>query len=144
MFNNTTKENNPKAGKNGTLGSSSVNLIGTGTFIEGEIKSEGDIRIDGKINGTITSQAKVVVGSTGQINGDMVCQNADISGKITGKLVVGEFLFLKSSAVIEGDITTNKLVVEAGAKFNGSCQMGAARKSQNEEKVSQKLEKATA
>lgn len=104
--------------------SASVNIIGAGTTIDGEVKSSGDIRIDGTINGSVISKAKVVVGSTGKVEGDVSCQNADIFGLIKGKTTVSELLFLKSSANINGDIITSKLVVEAGASFTGSCNMG--------------------
>lgn len=104
--------------------SQSVNLIGAGTSIEGEVRSNGDVRIDGSIRGSVTSKSKVVVGATGSVEGDITCQNADISGTVKGKIVVAEMLFLKSTAKIMGDITTGKLVVEAGATFTGSCSMG--------------------
>ncbi len=104
--------------------SNAVNIIGQGTTIQGEIVCDGDIRIDGMVKGTVTSKAKIVIGVTGSVDGDIICDNADISGKIFGTVEVDELLFLKSSAYIEGNITTGKFVVETGAKFNGSCRMG--------------------
>lgn len=104
--------------------SSSINLIGNGTVIEGEIKSNGDIRIDGTVIGSITSKSKVVIGSTGKIDGDIFCQNADVSGNVKGRVTITEMLFLKSTAHINGDIHTGKLVVEVGAAFTGNCNMG--------------------
>jgi cytoskeletal protein CcmA (bactofilin family) len=101
-----------------------VNLFAENTHIKGDIKTVNDIRIDGTVEGTITSDAKVVIGPGGRVNGNIVCLNADISGSVNGSIEVGELLFLKSTAAIEGDITTNKLVVEAGARFNGFCNMG--------------------
>ncbi len=120
MFNKHT----PEAAKTSEAVSSSINLIGAGTSIEGDVKSNGDIRIDGTVFGTVTSKAKVVVGSTGIIEGDINCQNADISGTVKGKTNVSDMLFLKSSARITGDIVSSKLVVESGASFTGSCNMG--------------------
>lgn len=108
------------------LGSGSINIISNGTVIEGEIKSNGDIRIDGTIRGSVTSKSKVVIGATGAVEGDVHCQNADISGAVKGKTNVAEMLFLKSHARINGDIHTGKLVVEVGASFTGNCNMGAA------------------
>ena len=110
--------------KNNEFPAQTINLIGAGTSIEGEVRSNGDVRIDGTITGSVTTKAKVVVGNTGTIEGDVNCQSADISGTINGKLIVSEILFLKSTAKITGDITTSKLVVEAGASFTGSCNMG--------------------
>lgn len=102
-----------------------INLISQGTTIQGEIKSKGDIRIDGHVEGIIQSDAKVVIGTTGHVQGDIYCTSADVLGKITGKIKCKEILFLKGSAHLDGDIHTNKLVVESGAQFNGACQMGA-------------------
>ncbi len=127
MFNKQTSDNNQmKVQQSNSLAtnSSAVNIIGQGTSIQGEIVCDGDIRIDGMVKGTVTSKAKIVIGITGSVDGDIICDNADISGKIFGTVEVDELLFLKSSAYIEGNITTGKFVVETGAKFNGSCRMG--------------------
>lgn len=99
--------------------------INNGTKLEGDIQSDADIRLDGQMTGMITTKAKVVVGVSGTIEGDIECLSADISGTVTGRIDVRELLFLKSTAVVTGDITTSKLVVENGAKFNGSCQMNS-------------------
>ena len=123
MFNKGNKENGASA-KNADGTSTSINLIGAGTVIEGDIRSNGDIRIDGTVYGHVYSKAKVVIGSTGIIEGDVSSQNADISGTIKGKTVVNELTFLKSSSKVIGDIVTGKLVVEVGATFTGSCNMG--------------------
>ncbi len=109
-----------------------LNTIGSGTRIEGSIQCDGDIRIDGTVKGTVTSKAKIVVGITGSIEGDLICENADISGKIFGSIEVNELLFMKSTSYLEGDITTTKFVVEAGAKFNGNCRMGVKEIKPNE------------
>ncbi len=102
----------------------SVNLIGSGTDITGDISSNGDIRIDGTLTGTIKSSGKVVVGSTGKVEGEIICQNADISGEVKAHLKVFELLSLKASAIVSGDILTNKLAIEPGAVFTGACSMG--------------------
>lgn len=124
MFNNKEKKSNVTMTKGSENTSSSINLIGAGTVIEGDIRSNGDIRIDGTVHGKVISKAKVVVGSTGTVDGDVTCQSSDLSGTIKGKMSVAELLFLKSSAKIIGDIVTGKLVVEVGATFTGSCNMG--------------------
>jgi cytoskeletal protein CcmA (bactofilin family) len=102
----------------------SINLIGAGTVIEGEVKSSGDIRIDGTVVGQVHSKSKIVIGNTGRVEGDLFCQNADISGTVQGKSNVQEMLFLKSNGNVKGDIHTGKLVVEVGASFTGNCNMG--------------------
>ncbi len=122
MFNNG-KEN--KESKSSTNGLKVRNTFASGTVIHGEVKSEGDIRIDGRVNGTLISKAKVVIGASGVVEGDVYCQNASIEGKVIGKLEVMDLLDLKKSAKIDGDIVTKKIVVEEGATFNGTCNMGA-------------------
>jgi len=102
---------------------SSINIIGSGTQIIGEITSNGDIRIDGTLKGNITTKGKLVVGGTGVIVGDIFCKNSDISGKIEGKITVQELLALKSTSSVQGDIITSKLAVEPGAIFTGTCNM---------------------
>ena len=123
MFNKTGKNTLP-AVKGGEGATSSINLIGAGTVIEGDIRSNGDIRIDGTVYGHVISKAKVVIGATGVVEGDVNSQNSDVSGTIKGKTVVSELLFLKATSKVIGDIVTGKLVVEVGATFTGSCNMG--------------------
>lgn len=101
----------------------SINLIGTGTVIKGEVNSTGDIRIDGTLNGQVKCKGKIVVGATGVLEGEVFCQNADFSGQINGKVEVAELLTLKASAKFFGDMITNKLAIEPGANFTGTCTM---------------------
>src|ERR1044071_2184316 len=105
MFNKTEKEAPASNSKNAAT-ASSINLIGAGTTIEGDIRSNGDIRIDGTVFGNVHSKAKVVIGNTGVVEGDINCQNADISGSVKGKTNISELLFLKASSKINGDIVT--------------------------------------
>ena len=105
--------------------SPSVNLIGAGTVIQGDIKTNGDIRIDGTLTGSISVKGKLVIGVSGSVEGEISCQNADISGTVKAKVTVAELLSLKASAKLSGDIVTNKLSIEPGANFSGSCSMGA-------------------
>ena len=123
MFSKNTKDSSAPGSRQEPSGSS-INLIGAGTVIEGDIRSNGDIRIDGAVYGHVYSKAKVVVGTTGLIEGDISCLSADVSGTVKGKSTVNELLFLKASSKLNGDIITGKLVVEVGATFTGSCNMG--------------------
>lgn len=102
----------------------SVNLIGAGTIIQGDIKTNGDIRIDGTLTGSISVKGKLVIGVSGSVEGEISCQNADISGTVKAKVTVAELLSLKASAKLSGDIITNKIAIEPGAVFSGSCSMG--------------------
>ena len=101
----------------------SINLLSAGTVVKGEIKVNGDFRLDGCFIGTINCKGKVVVGSTGNIEGEIICQNADFSGEVKATVKVAELLTLKETARYTGDMTTNKLSIEPGAKFSGNCIM---------------------
>ncbi|MDP2723879.1 MAG: polymer-forming cytoskeletal protein [Bacteroidales bacterium] len=100
------------------------NHIAQGTSIVGDLNSNGDFRIEGKLKGTITANGKIVIGETGEIEGDMSCQLADISGKVIGNIKVEELTMLKQHSQFEGIIITKQLTVEPGAIFTGECQMG--------------------
>ena len=112
-----------------------MNQFGQGTTINGDVSTEGDVRIDGKVNGNVTSKSKTVVGTTGVIEGDILCQNAYIDGRVNGNIEVTELLILSKTALVVGNIKIKKLVVEEGAKFTGNCLMGmSVARSDNEEK----------
>lgn len=106
----------------------STNTIGKGTTLQGNIEAYGNIRVEGKVVGNLTTKSKVVLGQSSIVDGDIVAQNGEIEGEVKGKIQVSEILTLKPTAVVHGDIVTNKLIVESGAKFNGGCKMGAALK----------------
>lgn len=99
------------------------NRIEKNTKIKGDIISEADFRIDGKLDGNVKTSGKVVIGKGGYIHGKVECVNADIEGSFNGELTVSDLLSLKASAVIEGNVTVSKLAVEPGATFNASCTM---------------------
>ncbi|UII81535.1 polymer-forming cytoskeletal protein [Flagellimonas sp. CMM7] len=100
------------------------NRIEKNTKIKGNITSEADFRIDGKLEGNVKTSGKVVIGKDGYINGKVECVNADIEGKFNGELLVNDLLSLKASAIIEGTVSVSKLAVEPGATFNAACTMG--------------------
>ncbi len=102
------------------------NVIGKKTTIVGDIKSEGDFRIDGNIEGSIVTEGRVIIGKEGKVNGNIECVNADIEGVISGNLSVSNMLSLKSTANINGDVVIGKLTVEPGASFNATCSMKGA------------------
>jgi cytoskeletal protein CcmA (bactofilin family) len=100
-----------------------INILGAGAVVKGDIQVNGDFRIDGTLNGTIQCKGKMVVGPTGKIDGEIQCQNADFSGEVRATVKVAELLTLKETARFSGDITTGKLAIEPGAKFSGTCSM---------------------
>lgn len=100
-----------------------VNMIGKGTSIKGDIRSDGDFRVDGTLYGSIQSNGKIVVGVSGIIEGDITCQNADFSGLVKATIRIKELLSLKSTSKVTGEVYTSKLAIEPGARFSGTCNM---------------------
>lgn len=100
------------------------NIIGKETVLEGSIESAGNIRVEGKVFGSAKAKAKFVMGPDAYVDGNVVARSGEVAGNIRGNIQISELLILKPSAVINGDILTNQLVVEPGATFNGSCKMG--------------------
>lgn len=100
------------------------NHINSDTVIEGSIKAKGNLRIDGKVTGTLECQGRIVIGASGVIEGDIRCENAEIEGSLQANITVTDLLSLKSTAKVQGDIITKKLAIEPGATFTGSCSMG--------------------
>ncbi|MCD6333592.1 MAG: polymer-forming cytoskeletal protein [Bacteroidales bacterium] len=103
--------------------SNAVNLISTGTRFTGDVFSSSGFRIDGTLVGKMNIKGKVVVGSSGRIEGDVFCQTIEISGTILGNIQVAEMASLKSSSRVKGEIITRKLAIEPGAIFTGTCKM---------------------
>src|ERR1700749_2425598 len=122
MFNGKTKSD--------VLGeapvSTSASLIGAGTTMKGDITSNGDLRIDGTLTGNIHCSAKVVIGANGVVQGDIMGQQADIMGKVTGTIKVKDLLQLKGGSLLNGNIQAGKLQIEPTANFNGECHMTPA------------------
>jgi len=117
MFNEKKENPNPVGERN---------IIAKNSSLVGDIKSDGDFRVDGKIEGTIQTSGRVVIGKEGYVSGTIDCTNADIEGTFSGKLIVDQILSLKTTADISGDVVMGKLSVEPGAVFNATCAMKSA------------------
>ena len=101
----------------------SINRICENTKIVGTVETTGDIRIDGYLDGTILSTGRIVVGLKGKIKGDLNCACIDVSGRVKGNVIANDVLILKEKSVFIGEMTTQKLIIESGATFNGICKM---------------------
>jgi cytoskeletal protein CcmA (bactofilin family) len=119
MFNKekSTTQNDRQYGNSATL-------ISAGTTLQGDISSGSDLRIDGTIHGNVTSSAKVIIGNTGFVEGNVEGMQADINGKVVGNILAKELLQLRGECNVQGNIMAAKLQVEPTATFNGMCQMG--------------------
>lgn len=99
------------------------NTITNGTEIIGDINSQGDLRLDGFLKGNLNIKGRVVIGKTGKVVGTINCKNAEINGNVEGKIYVSELLSLTETANVKGDIFINKLNIQPGCKFTGTCSM---------------------
>jgi cytoskeletal protein CcmA (bactofilin family) len=106
----------------------------SGTNIKGDVKTQGDIRIDGSLNGTLDCMGKLVVGPQGVIEGEVKCKNADISGLLKVNIQVDGILNLKATAKLMGDIKVKKIAIEPGAVFSGKCEMTGGVSTNDEQK----------
>jgi cytoskeletal protein CcmA (bactofilin family) len=126
MFGSSKNSNDSKSNSTSstpTTGTSGLNALVKGTTVEGNIRCDSDLRVDGTIKGKLTCKSKVIIGPTGAVDGEIVCQNAVIEGRFKGTLSVSELLNVRETAEIDGDISTGKLIVQSGAKFNVACKM---------------------
>lgn len=139
MFNQKSKSET--AGDVSAPGTGSATIIAAGTTLKGDISSNGDIRIDGNLQGNIQCQAKVVIGSNGSVEGDISGQQADIMGKVSGTIKVKELLQLKGGSFVNGNLYAGKLQIEPSANFNGQCHMTTATNGQVNEVIADKKAK---
>lgn len=100
--------------------------IDQNTALKGTLKAKTDIRIDGEVEGKVETLGKVILGKQAKVIGEIICTNAEIEGLFNGKLIVSGILSLKSTSNVEGEVSTQKLIVEAGATFNAQCKMHSA------------------
>lgn len=103
-----------------------VNLIAGSTVVKGDITTDSDIRIDGKLEGTLVAKGRLIIGPTGDVKGEVKCKSAEIEGSAEGKLTIAELLSLKSTAKYSGEVVTGQLMIEPGAVFTGNCKMNTA------------------
>ena len=118
MFHKEKPSNSERAAQN------SATLVSAGTTVNGDLSSENDLRIDGTILGNVRSSAKIILGASGLVEGNIEGQQADITGKVIGNIIIKEMLQLKGACNVQGNITADKLQIEPTAIFNGQCSMG--------------------
>ena len=101
----------------------SISRISAGTIIKGEIVSPYDIRIDGTFEGKVQTKGRVVIGEKAYVQGDIICSNIDLWGKVEGNVFVKDTLALKEGCAVHGNLHIKRLSVELGSTFNGNCRM---------------------
>ena len=130
MFGTKNETNRPKVSSSSSSPKGEVrrNVISEGTVIVGNINAEGDLRVEGKVIGTLVCNSKLIISGTGYIEGNVDARVATVEGEIKGNVVTRELLTIDKTGKIFGDIFTQKLVVQMGAIFTGSSKMAEAAK----------------
>ena len=117
-----------------------INRIVEGTVIEGVIKSESNLRIDGEFTGELITKGRLVVGPKGKVQGTVHCLCCDVEGTLEGEITVLELLAMKSTSTVQGDLYYGQLSVEAGAKALGTFRMGVAEEVKPQAKTASKAD----
>jgi cytoskeletal protein CcmA (bactofilin family) len=100
-----------------------VSIISSDVEIKGDINSNSNIRIDGKVIGNVTAEGNFILGESGDIKGHIKAKNMTIGGKVEGTVLCKEKLLLESKSELWGDISAQVLVIQEGAKFEGKSKM---------------------
>lgn len=101
-----------------------ISIIGPGMKVVGDCETEGTLRIEGAVEGTVRAGKAVVVGKDGVVDGDITTQDAVVGGRVTGSIVAESRLELQATCVIEGQVRARRIKLEEGGKVNGNVQIG--------------------
>ena len=99
-------------------------VIGPDAVFKGELSFEKGVRVDGKIEGKITTKGHLGVSQGGKLQADVAAGNIIVEGQVTGNLNASDRVELRKTARLKGDIRASKLLVAEGAAFTGQCQVG--------------------
>lgn len=105
----------------------SQNVIGKGTVIEGNITADSDLLLEGTVRGDVSTKTTLIVAQGAVIEGNLIAQHAEIAGRVHGTVQASGLLTIKATGVIDGDVITTNLNVEAGSAFTGRFQVGPAK-----------------
>jgi cytoskeletal protein CcmA (bactofilin family) len=100
-----------------------LNLIAAGTVFEGKIRSQGSVRVDGKVMGEISATDGLAVGPTGEIEGNVAAKNVTVAGRVRGSISATEKIVFEGKSVVRGDIRAARLVIDEGSVFDGKVTM---------------------
>ena len=100
-----------------------MNIIGAGTVVEGKIRSQGNVRVDGKLIGELTASESLSIGITGEVEGNVAAKNVTVGGKVRGTINASEKIIFEGKSVVRGDIRATRLVVDEGSIFDGRVSM---------------------
>ena len=117
-------------------------IIGSGLIVKGDISSKGTLRVDGKVEGSISANGSVVIGENGVVKANITADHIIVGGTVRGNVTAREKVQIILKGRLHGDVQTQpgKLIIADGAVFEGGCTMG---RSEEKEKTSPKTEQQT-
>jgi len=100
-----------------------LNIIGAGTIVEGKVRSQGSVRVDGRVVGEVSASESLAVGITGEIEGNITAKTVTVGGKIRGSITAADKVVFEGKSVVRGDIRATRLVIDEGSVFDGRVSM---------------------
>ncbi len=125
VFGSEKKDGKENTQRPQTRGEAALTIIAAGTRVVGEVISNGVVKVEGEVAGTVRAELQVLVSRGGLIEGDIVTREAVLGGAITGGVVAEERVEVQAGSVVNGDITTERLIVQEGGEVNGHVRMGS-------------------
>lgn len=101
-----------------------ISIIGPGMHVVGDCVTEGTLRVEGTVEGTVRAGKAVVVGKDGAVLGDITTQDAVIGGRVTGSIIAESRLELQATCVIEGEVRARRIKLDEGGRVNGKVHTG--------------------
>jgi cytoskeletal protein CcmA (bactofilin family) len=105
-----------------------ISIIGPGMKIIGDCDTEGTLRIEGSIQGTVRAGKAVVIGKDGFVQGDISTQDAIIGGRVNGSVIADSRLELQATCIIDGEIRARRIKLDEGGRVNGTVHTGEVSK----------------
>jgi cytoskeletal protein CcmA (bactofilin family) len=100
-----------------------LSIIAAGTVVTGDVRTDGVVKVEGQVIGNVDAKQQVLVARGGSVQGDLRTDQAVIGGTVTGTVVAISRAEIQGSAVVDGDLTTRRLVVLEGGRLNGALDM---------------------
>lgn len=100
-----------------------VSIVGPGMTVEGDCSTDGTLRVEGRVEGTVRAAKAVVVGEDGEVVGDVHTQDAVVAGRVEGSITAESRVELQASARVEGDIRSRRVKLEEGGFVQGRLEM---------------------
>jgi cytoskeletal protein CcmA (bactofilin family) len=112
-------------GRQGPRGDAALTIVASGTRFVGDVESDGVVKIEGEVAGTVRAERQVLVSRGGVVRGDIVTNDAVLGGEVHGGVTATGRVEVQPGAAVHGDIATERLIVQEGGEVNGLVKMAA-------------------